>query len=121
MGALQRRGLATIGRGRTKVALRCGFCLLISTRAGTRPWPKFCGAARVAPGFNGPCNPVSAAVIAFERQQAAGWSPGRASSRCEPLGPDSRGAEHCVSCDAAGNCSETVVRPKVDPTIAEDA
>jgi hypothetical protein len=90
------------------------------------PWgskhtlPKFCGIALVAPGSNGPCNPVSEAVLDFQLKQAAGWLPGKASSRCEPLGPRSRGAEHCVSCDDAGNCSESVVRPKVDPMIATE-
>jgi hypothetical protein len=86
------------------------------------PWqskhtlPKFCGVAKVAPGAKGPCNPVSAEVTALVRRQAAGWSPGGGpSTHCESLG---RGTEHCVSCDAAGDCSESFIKPEVDPTIA---
>jgi RHS repeat-associated protein len=92
------------------------------------PWasrhtlPKFCGVAKVAPGSIGPCNPVSEALRNFERQRAAGWSlGGGAVTRCESLGPGFGGAEHCVSCNAAGECYETLVRPKIDPTIIDDA
>jgi RHS repeat-associated protein len=81
--------------------------------------PPGCAVAKVSPDSD-VCTPRTPAQEALDNaamQLATGWSPGHATSTCIPTGRG--GIQVCTSCDAGGTCHEGVVKPAVDPTIAD--
>jgi RHS repeat-associated protein len=82
--------------------------------------PRYCLAAMPVPGGGSICEPVRPGQQELDnlrRQQAYGWTgPPSAGTRCSPTGRE--GIQVCITCERNGSCSESVTRPRYDPTVA---
>jgi RHS repeat-associated protein len=83
--------------------------------------PRYCLAAMPVPGGGSICEPVRPGQLELDnlrRQQLYGWTgPRSAGTRCSPTGRE--GIQVCITCEGQnGSCSESVTRPRYDPTVA---